>query len=71
MKQDMITKRCLISEMSASSLQKYNLRIDEQPTTLKARVLQSPVIKFDPNGKNRTVSVKNGSFDLRDVLFTR
>ena len=67
MKQDMVTKRCLISEMSASSLEKYNLRIDEQPTTLKAKVLKPAEICFG----NKNIPTKNGSFNLIDVRFSR
>lgn len=56
MKRDMINKRRQISDMLGSILMKYNLRIDDQPTALKARVLRSPVIYF----KNSDTSARNG-----------
>lgn len=47
---------------TASDLETCNLDVTAQPTKLKARVLQSPEIRF---GKTE-ISPRNGSFGLRN-----
>ena len=60
-------KRNLLSRFSEERLGGYNLIVDHTPTCLTAKVLPSPVIKFEQS----EARVKDGSFNLHNMRFSR
>lgn len=64
---EMREKRRLMTSKTETAFVEYGLRIDTEPSKLKAKILREPTIKFD----DRFARVTNGSFDLRGVKFAR
>mmetsp|Transcript_13807 Transcript_13807/g.27990 ORF Transcript_13807/g.27990 Transcript_13807/m.27990 type:complete len:1077 (+) Transcript_13807:697-3927(+) len=72
--QDVIEKRrTLLNQIRAdglslaSRLNFYNLRISDDPTCLKAKIIQTPAIKF----RNERAQLRDGDFNLKDAIFSK
>ena len=63
---DMTDKRRRISSLSNSSLEKYNLSINNEPTKLKTRILLPPAIQF---GGHDIMKPSNGSWSFPHSKF--
>ena len=49
-------------------LKQFNLRLSDQPIEVEAKVLPEPTLKF---AENRPITINNGSWNLRDAVFSR
>lgn len=67
LKDEMRSKRDLLSNKIESSLEKFNLSIANEPLEMRARVLRDPIIQFC----ERRANITNGSFNLMGVSFPR
>ncbi len=72
--QDVIEKRkTLLNEITADGLSPanrlnyYNLQISDDPTCLKAKIIQTPAIEF----RNDRAQLRDGDFNLRDAIFSK
>jgi len=63
---DMTDKRRRISSLSNSSLEKYNLSINNEPTKLMTRILRAPAIQF---GGHDIMEPSNGSWSFPHSKF--
>lgn len=65
--QHLVRQRTIMARETATLMASFGLRFDEEPVSLRAKILPEPTLRFQ-NSEART---RDGSWDLRNVRFDR